>query len=437
MIKKVKVSVIVRTHNEQDWISRCLHEILNQKFNSYEVLLIDNNSSDKTIHIVKKNFSKVKIYKFNPKKYFPGDALNFGISKARGQYVAMISGHCIPKHNQWLNQLYRNFKSKKIAGVYGKQEPLDTSDPNDIRDLKYIFGEDKKIQIKDPFFHNANSMIDKKLWKKNKFDSKTPHIEDRIWAKKLLERGYKIIYEPKAQVFHHHGLNYRGNSSRINKISQILIKKNNQNKINNLISIIPIIKPLKIKDNFILLDLLKELQEVKKIKKIFVICNDNSLKKKCKFKNILFLKRDTSLTKDYLGTDYILKDIYKKKIKPYYKSSHILVAEEPYILKPKNFFQKLIDSFDKNYDAVTPICKSRQHNIWQKNKSGEIEILFKSSLPSNVLNHRIFQELKGMGYLVRADVFEESVRDGMNTKFFEIDNEYSFKLTNKVSNFLK
>ena len=44
---------------------------------------------------------------------------------------------------------------------------------------------------------------------------------------------------------------------------------------------------------------------------------------------------------------------------------------------------------------------------------------------------------KGLGYLVRADVFEESVRDGMNTKFFEIDNEYSFKLTNKVSNFLK
>ena len=58
MIKKVKVSVIVRTHNEQDWISRCLHEILNQKFNSYEVLLIDNNSSDKTIHIVKKIFQK-------------------------------------------------------------------------------------------------------------------------------------------------------------------------------------------------------------------------------------------------------------------------------------------------------------------------------------------------------------------------------------------
>ena len=32
-------------------------------------------------------------------------------------------------------------------------------------------------------------MIDRKLWKKIKFDSKTPHIEDRLWAKKLLEKG--------------------------------------------------------------------------------------------------------------------------------------------------------------------------------------------------------------------------------------------------------
>ena len=38
MIKKIKVSVIVRTHNEQDWISRCLHEILKQKFENYEDL---------------------------------------------------------------------------------------------------------------------------------------------------------------------------------------------------------------------------------------------------------------------------------------------------------------------------------------------------------------------------------------------------------------
>ena len=47
------------------------------------------------------------------------------------------------KNEQWLGQLVKNFKSKKIAGVYGKQEPLDTSDPNIVRELNYLFGNDK------------------------------------------------------------------------------------------------------------------------------------------------------------------------------------------------------------------------------------------------------------------------------------------------------
>ena len=47
----------------------------------------------------------------------------------------------------WLTNFVKAIlKNKKIAGVYGKQEPLEFSDPNDVRDLIYIFGKDKKIQ---------------------------------------------------------------------------------------------------------------------------------------------------------------------------------------------------------------------------------------------------------------------------------------------------
>ena len=72
------------------------------------------------------------------------------------------------KDNKWLGNLLKNVKIKNIAGCYGKQEPLDISNPNDVRDLYYLFGKDRKVQSKDPFFHNANSIIKKKLWEKNK-----------------------------------------------------------------------------------------------------------------------------------------------------------------------------------------------------------------------------------------------------------------------------
>ena len=87
----------------------------------------------------------------------------------------MISGHCIPKNNKWLGNFVRNLKSKNIAGCYGKQEPLDISNPYDVRDMYYLFGKDKKIQTKDPFFHNANSIIKKNVWKKFKFQENSSY----------------------------------------------------------------------------------------------------------------------------------------------------------------------------------------------------------------------------------------------------------------------
>ena len=79
----------------------------------------------------------------------------------------MISGHCIPKNDKWLGTLVKNFKNSSVIACYGRQEPSDISEPNDVRDLTYLFGLDKKVQLKDPFFHNANSMIRKSTWKKN------------------------------------------------------------------------------------------------------------------------------------------------------------------------------------------------------------------------------------------------------------------------------
>ena len=216
------VSIIVRTKNEDFWIGKCLNEIYNQDYQNIEVILVDNNSKDKTINIVKKNFPKVKIVNYKSKTFFPGKALNLGIKKSRGNLIAMISGHCIPKNNKWLKNLVKNFKNPSVLACYGRQEPSDISEPNDVRDLTYLFGLDKKIQTKDPFFHNANSMIRKSSWKKNQFDEKIKHIEDRIWASLVLKKGKKIIYEPEAAVIHFHGVGHHGNLKRVSTISKIL-----------------------------------------------------------------------------------------------------------------------------------------------------------------------------------------------------------------------
>ena len=52
-MKKNKVSIIVRTRNEERWISQCLSAIEKQSYKNHEVILVDNDSSDNTVEIAK------------------------------------------------------------------------------------------------------------------------------------------------------------------------------------------------------------------------------------------------------------------------------------------------------------------------------------------------------------------------------------------------
>ena len=427
---KPLVSIIIRTKNESFWIGKCLHAIESQSYNNYEIIVVDNSSSDNTLGIIKKNFSKVKIIKYKSKIFFPGKAINLGIKKSKGKFIAMISGHCIPKDKFWIQNLLKNFTSKNIAGVYGKQEPLDISDPNDVRDLIYLFGKDKKIQKKDPFFHNANSMIKKELWQKIKFDENTLHIEDRIWAQEQINKGNKIVYDPTSCVFHHHGVSHRNNVSRVRTISKILTQDSTNSNSKELVCMIPILNPTKKNNKFIVEEAVNKIIKIKKIKKIFIICNNKDLRKKVFDKKIIYLNRGSDLKKDFLGLEYVLKETYNRFIKEKYKPTHVLVFEELYPHRPKNFFKKLIKSIDDNYDSLVPISKNKSHNLWKKDYKGNLEPIFKTTLPSSVTDYNIFQELKGLGCIVKSSSFEINGRESLNTKFFEVESEYSFKIDN-------
>ena len=157
-IIKNLVSIIIRTKNEEKWIVSCLNSIFQQNYKKLEIIIVDNYSHDKTVNLAKK--FNVKIIKI--KKFLPGKALNKGIIKSSGEYIVCLSAHCIPKNDFWLIKLIQNLQNKKVGGVYGRQEPLPYSSSYDKRDLLNLFGLDKKIQIKDPFFHNANSAFKKK-----------------------------------------------------------------------------------------------------------------------------------------------------------------------------------------------------------------------------------------------------------------------------------
>jgi len=215
-----KCSIIIRTKNEERWISSCLSAVFDQTYKNIEVIIVDNESTDKTVERTKK-FNNIKYVTIS--KYLPGDALNKGIEVSTGDYVVCLSGHCIPVNKYWLEHLVSTLEeNENYAGVYGRQEPMSFSTPSDKRDLLLVFGLDRKIQQYDSFFHNANSILHRSLWDKVPFDDQITNIEDRIWSQEMLNLGYKLVYEPEASVYHYHGIHQNGNIERCDNIVKII-----------------------------------------------------------------------------------------------------------------------------------------------------------------------------------------------------------------------
>lgn len=216
-----RVSIIIRARNEERWINACLKAVFSQTFRDFEVILVDNRSTDHTL--AKARQFELKILTID--HYLPGKAINLGLSVATGSYIAILSAHCIPTTDTWLQTLVNDLDADtlgEVAGVYGRQEPLDYTHDLDKRDLSITFGLDKRVQIKDTFFHNANSLIRRSVLEQIPFDEAATNIEDRIWGKAVVGQGYKIIYEPDASVYHYHGIHQSGNLKRAHNIVKIL-----------------------------------------------------------------------------------------------------------------------------------------------------------------------------------------------------------------------
>ena len=50
----MKTSIIIRTHNEERWITHCLSSVFHQDYENYEVIIVDNNSADLTLEKIRK-----------------------------------------------------------------------------------------------------------------------------------------------------------------------------------------------------------------------------------------------------------------------------------------------------------------------------------------------------------------------------------------------
>lgn len=119
-----KISVIIPTFNEEDVIGDCVDSLKQQSYKNFEIIIVDDGSTDKTVNLVK-NIDLVKLLRQSHKG--PGSARNFGASKSKGEILVFVDAD-MTFDKEFISELTKPIRDGKTNGTFSRHEYVSNSD---------------------------------------------------------------------------------------------------------------------------------------------------------------------------------------------------------------------------------------------------------------------------------------------------------------------
>ena len=214
------VSVVILTKNGCPDIADCLAAVFDQETDwPYEVIVIDSGSTDGTLDVIGRY--PVRLIEIPPQSFDHGGTRNLGVGHARGRYIAFLTQDAIPADAHWLSPLVAALQDVSMAGAFSRQLPKADCNVLVRRALeRWVAGGTERMVKALPspaqyaamspwerfwlaVFDDVSSCIRKDVWQRFPF-AQVSFGEDIEWAKRVLEAGYRLVYEPASRVYHSH-----------------------------------------------------------------------------------------------------------------------------------------------------------------------------------------------------------------------------------------
>lgn len=227
-MRKPLVSVVIVNWNGEAVIQGCLTSLLSQDYHNIEIIILDNNSGDRSREIVKKNFKKVKLIESRRNLGF-AQGNNVACEKAKGKYVLLLNNDTMVTKS-FLNHLVAILEKDEDIGVV-QPKILYRGNPfykdGTINSIGAFFtptgflyypgyGKDTKLPIynkESEIFsaYGACMLLRKNVIKKiGLFDPDFfVYFEETDFCLHVWTAGLKVAYTPKAVVYHIGGVSAR------------------------------------------------------------------------------------------------------------------------------------------------------------------------------------------------------------------------------------
>lgn len=211
------VSIIIPTWNGISLLKVCLSALKKQTFKNFEVIIVDNGSSDGSSKYIKSNFPKYKIIHLSKNLGF-ATAVNFGIKESLGKNIFLLNNDteidkdCLSLLNDKLKQKEISFVVPKMLNFY-KRDVLELAGNKFVIDsVGHLYSlcvgkKDNKKYNQEGYTFLAPGgavLFNRDVFKKiGLFDeSYFLYLEDADLSLRAQLAGFKGWYEPKAVVYH-------------------------------------------------------------------------------------------------------------------------------------------------------------------------------------------------------------------------------------------
>ena len=213
----MKLSIIIPNFNGKALLEKNLPKVL-QACQSYasegwEIIIVDDASSDESVDFLEKNYPQVKLIKHKTNRYF-AISCNNGVKAAKGEILVLLNNEFDHEKN-FLKPLLKNFSDKMVFSVGCQEKSQDKNKTilsgragGEFKRGFLVHWRTKDQDKKDTLWTASGSAAYRKsLWLElGGLDPlfKPAYGEDIDLSYRAQKAGFKVLFEPKSKVFHQH-----------------------------------------------------------------------------------------------------------------------------------------------------------------------------------------------------------------------------------------
>jgi len=221
MNKSPLVSIIVVNYNGKNQLEKCLESLVKINYDPFEIILVDNNSTDTSIEYVKNHYPSIIIIKLD-KNYGFAEPNNIGAKNAKGDYLLFLNNDTLVDPN-FLSELVKIAKKDSSISIFQSLLLKPNGEVDSSGDFIDILGrayssKDNTNNVRKILSARGASMMIKKdaFWELGGFDKNYfASFEDVDLGWRAWICGHKVVLVPSSIVFHEGGKTIENISNEI------------------------------------------------------------------------------------------------------------------------------------------------------------------------------------------------------------------------------